>query len=155
MKLFERHSVLTKGEVYSRCEIQLENYTKQLHIEALTMVDMIDKDILPAADKYVNDLSNTVVAKKAACAAAPAEFESATIKKISALCDSLYEENQTLQKDIDGEGKGTIEEQAKYARNTLFAQMEKTRKVADQIEPLVGKAYWPYPTYGDMLFSVV
>lgn len=71
------------------------------------------------------------------------------------MSDSLYKETKTLQKAIAGEGKGSVQEQAEYARNALFTQMEKTRKVADQIEPKVGKTYWPYPTYGDLLFSVL
>ncbi|ARP50617.1 MULTISPECIES: glutamine synthetase III [Caproicibacterium] len=153
--LFEHHSVLTKNEVYSRCEIQMENYTKQIHIEAETMVDMIYKDILPAANRYVSALSNTVNAKATACSDASSTFEKDTIQTLSKLSDSLYAETRALEKNVAGEGKGNIQEQASYSRDTLFMQMEKTRRIADQIEPLVAKEYWPYPTYGEMLFSVV
>lgn len=155
VKLFEHHGVLAKDEVFSRRDIQLENYAKQLHIEALTMVDMIYKDILPAAGKYMKDLSEEVATKTSVCAGISAEFEKDTLKELSTLSDSLYKETKALQKAIAGEGKGSVQEQAEYARNALFTQMEKTRKVADQIEPKVGKSYWPYPTYGDLLFSVL
>jgi glutamine synthetase len=155
VKLFEHHGVLAKDEVYSRCDIQLENYAKQLHIEALTMVDMIYKDILPAAGKYMKDLCEEIKAKQEVCTGVGSEYEKDTVKKLSGLCDSLYQETKMLEKAIGGEGKGTVQEQANYSRHTLFAQMEKTRKTADEIEPLVGESYWPYPTYGDMLFSVV
>ncbi len=155
VKLFEHHGVLSKDEVYSRSEIQLENYTKQLHIEALTMIDMIYKDILPAAGKYMKDLSEEAQTKTAVCANISTHYEKDILQKLSSLCDSLYQETEKLQKAIAGEGKGSVQEQANYSRHTLFAQMEKTRKVADEIEPMVGKTYWPYPTYGDMLFSVV
>lgn len=157
IKLFEHHGVLTAGEVRSRCEIQMENYCKQLHIEALTMVDMIQKQILPAASKYLSQLTGTVAATAAACPTAACTYEKETAKKLSDLIDALYKECGVLAKDIEGEESKAddVEKQAVYARKTLFAQMEKARAIADQIEPMVDKALWPYPTYGDMLFSVV
>ena len=155
--LFEHHGVLTAGEVRSRSEIQMENYSKQLHIEALTMADMIQKQILPTASKYLAQLSGTVAAATAACPEAACTYEKDTIKVLSSLIDSLHKECAVLEKDIASEESkaADVEKQAVYARKTLFAQMEKTRAVADKIEPMVDKTLWPYPTYGDMLFSVL
>ena len=157
VKMFEHHGVLTGDEVRSRCEIQLENYCKQLHIEALTMVDMLRKQILPAASKYLSVLGSTITTTQAACPKAKCQYEKDTMEKLSSLIDSLYKETGILETDIANEESkaGDIEKQAHYVRDTLFVQMEKTRAIADQIEPMVDKTLWPYPTYGDMLFSVL
>ena len=157
IKLCEHRGVLTGDEVRARGEIQLENYCKQLHIEALTMVDMIQKQILPAASKYLCQLTGTVAATTSICPTAACAYEKETAKKLSDLIDALFKECGVLAKDIeDEESKADdVKKQAVYARKTLFAQMEKTRAIADQIEPMVDKALWPYPTYGDMLFSVL
>ena len=157
VKMFEHHGVLTGYEVRSRCEIQLENYCKQLHIEALTMVDMLRKQILPAASKYLSVLGSTITTTQAAYPKAKCQYEKDTMEKLSSLIDSLYKETGILETDIANEESkaGDIEKQAHYVRDTLFVQMEKTRAIADQIEPMVDKTLWPYPTYGDMLFSVL
>ena len=157
VKMFEHHGVLTGDEVRSRCEIQLENYCKQLHIEALTMVDMLRKQILPAASKYLSVLGSTITTTQAAYPKAKCQYEKDTMEKLSSLIDSLYKETGILETDIANEESkaGDIEKQAHYVRDTLFVQMEKTRAIADQIEPMVDKTLWPYPTYGDMQFSVL
>ena len=157
VKMFEHHGVLTGDEVRSRCELQLENYCKQLHIEALTMVDMLRKQILPAASKYLSVLGSTITTTQAAYPKAKCQYEKDTMEKLSSLIDSLYKETGILETDIANEESkaGDIEKQAHYVRDTLFVQMEKTRAIADQIEPMVDKTLWPYPTYGDMLFSVL
>lgn len=154
--LFEKYNVLTKTEVHSRYEIQLENYCKQLHIEALTMVDMIKKDILPAACSYMKDLSKEAVTKKQVCGEISCELEEKLLKKLSALSAALYKEMEALEASVSDETKfADILEEAKYYRNTVFTAMASTREAADEIESLVGKKYWPYPTYGELLFSVV
>lgn len=154
--LFEKFGVLSKTEVYSRYEIQLDNYCKQLHIEALTMVNMVKKDILPAAVSYMKDISKEALNKKRLSAEISSELEETLLKKLSALSADLYKETEKLETDVgaDKEFKDILEE-AQYYRNTIFAQMEATRAVADQIEDLVGQKYWPYPTYGELLFSVM
>lgn len=154
--LFEKYNVLTKTEVHSRYEIQLENYCKQLHIEALTMVDMIKKDILPAACSYMKDISKEAINKKQLCADICCELEETLLKKLSSLTSDLYKKMLVLEETVvpEKEFKDVLE-QAKYYRNTVFAEMEATRVIADEIESLVGAKYWPYPTYGDLLFSVI
>ena len=155
IKMFEKFAVLSETEVRSRYEITLDNYSKQIHIEALTMLDMINKDIIPAACSYMKDLSEVAVNKKQICSSIPLEPEETLIKKISALTSDLYKATEKLASDVE---KATdfadVQEEANYYRKTVFAQMEATRKIADDIEVVVGKKYWPYPTYGDLLFSV-
>lgn len=154
IKIFEKHGVLSETELRSRYEIQLENYYKQINIEALTMLDMIKKDILPAAASYMKDIADEAGRKKEL--GVSTGFETAVLKKLSALSDDLYSKTEALEKaDNDAPQNGDNLETAKYYRNTVFALMEETRKPADEIESLVGSGYWPYPTYGELLFSVV
>ena len=153
IKLFEKHGVLSSVEVHARYEIELENYYKQLNIEALTMLDMISKDILPAAASYERDLAGTVQAKKQV--GVDAGFEEDLLKKLSALSSGLYGDYGKLEKAVGDAPSGDVLETAKYYRSTVFTLMEETRKPADQIETLVSSKYWPYPTYGQLLFSVV
>ena len=153
IKMFQKHGVLSETELRSRYEIQLENYYKQIHIEALTMLDMIRKDILPAAASYMKDLASEAARKKEL--GIGAGFETDLLKKLSALSDDLYAKAEKL-----GEADGSAPQSdnlgtANYYRNTVFALMEEIRKPADEIESLVGSAYWPYPTYGELLFSVM
>lgn len=156
IKLFHRHSVFSKSEIYARYEIQLENYCKQIHIEALTMVDMIKKDILPAACSYMKDLSKEAINKKQLCADICCELEETLLKKLSALTSDLYKSTVVLEENVDSEKTfRDVLEQARFYRDTVFVQMEATRKIADEIEKLVGAKYWPYPTYGALLFSVL
>jgi glutamine synthetase len=152
--LLKKHGVLTKTEICARYDIELENYYKQIHIEALTMLDMIKKDILPATASYEKDLAETTVQKKQL--GLGAGFEADLLKKLSGFSDELYAETKKLESDVENAPQnGETLEVAKYYRSTVFAQMESTRKPADKIESLVGSKYWPYPTYGELLFSVL
>lgn len=154
VKLFARHGVLSETEIRSRCEIQLENYYKQINIEALTMLDMIHKDILPAAAAYMKDLSDASARKKGL--GIGAGFELDLLKKLSAQADELYAQAEKLEAaDHGAPQSGDTLETAKYYREKVFPCMEETRRPADEIESLVGSSYWPYPTYGKLLFSVV
>lgn len=154
--LFEKFGVLSKTEIHARYEIQLENYCKQLHIEALTMIDMIKKEILPAVCSYMKDISKEALNKKQLNAEICCELEETLLKKLSALSAELYRKMEVLEKAITEQPAfGDLLEEAKYYRNTVFASMEDTRTTADEIESLVGEKYWPYPTYGKLLFSVV
>lgn len=156
IKLFGKFGVLTETEVRSRYDIQLENYYKQISIEALTMVDMIRKDILPAAASYMKDLSKTAVLKKQVDAELCCGFEKSLLKKLSPLATKLSEQADQLDAAVNTDKAfADTYAEASYYRNTVFALMEETRKTADAIEALVGSKYWPYPTYGELLFSVV
>ena len=151
--LFEKHGVLSKSELFSRYEIILENYCKQLHIEALTMLGMIRKEIIPAVCGYMRDLSTQALNKKQL--GIGIELESTLLKKISALSERLYEAAEELQKAADKEsGFSNIQEEANYYKDVVLDRMQKARAVSDELEPCVGEKYWPFPSYSDLLFSV-
>ena len=152
--LLSKHHVLSKTEICARYDIELENYYKQIHIEALTMLDMIKKDILPASAAYEKELAETACRKKEI--GVGAGFEEELLKKISACSEKLYDEAEKLESYVEkAPENGKTYDLAYYYRNTVFEQMEITRKPADVIESLVGSKYWPYPAYGELLFSVM
>ena len=153
--LFERHHVFSRAEIVSRTEIMLENYCKVVSIEAQTMIEMTNREILPAALAYMKDLSETALAKQRLSAAASLEFETRLVTKLSALCDRICDRTDRLATSLR-EVKNHAEEasRAKYCRDTVFDAMESLRADVDELETLVGEKYWPMPTYGDLLFGV-
>lgn len=151
--VFSKYGVYTETELQSRVEILLDEYCKTLNIEALTMIDMAKKEILPAAAKYVKDLAKT--AELAKSCGAEAVFETETVKEVSALTTEMYKALGTLEADVQKVHKiEDTEEMANYFHDVIFADMGALRVPADKIETLVGKEYWPYPTYSDLLFYV-
>ncbi|MDD4797793.1 MAG: glutamine synthetase III, partial [Eubacteriales bacterium] len=153
--LFARHNVFSKSEIRSRQEILLENYCKILNIEALTMLEMAQKDILPAALDYVRDVTDTALSKAALSPDIPCQLEKALVMKLSGLCDSMYRKIQALDEAMLGvKDCAAPEETARYYRASVFNAMQELRAVADEIEMLVGSDYWPFPNYGELLFSV-
>ena len=163
IKLFEKHGVLSSAELHSRHEISLDNYIKQLNLEAFTMIDMITKDILPAVNLYMQDLSKTILQKKQICESIVCEPEKTILERLSVLASDLYDNNEQLYADLKKRDhrfassnieNSDWEAEAHYYRDVVFEQMEKTRAIADEIESMVGESYWPYPTYGKLLFSV-
>ena len=151
VKLFQTHGVYTAVEMKSREEIRLEEYAKTIHIEALTAADMLGKQIIPAAIEYSGKLAETVAAKKAIGVDAPAE--AAMVKDLTEKTAALVEKRAALEAAIAGVPDG-VEGAARYYHDTVIAAMEAARAIADELEMLVGKKYWPFPTYGDMLFYV-
>ncbi len=154
LELFARHKVFTSAEMFSRCEIMQENYCKVLLIEARTMLDMAQKEILPAASAYVGQLSATAVAAKAISPAAGVA-EAAMVEKLSALTASLYahiEELKAVLAQVD-EANGA-EAKSRYFCDVVIPVMNALRADADELEASTAKSYWPYPTYSDMLFYV-
>ena len=155
IKLFTKHKILTEAEMHSRYEILIENYCKILNIEALTMLEMVKKEIIPAVCSYIKDLSDTAVSKKALSADMNCELEKGIVSKLSSLSESLYRKSKKLEEDLLGvKSQDSLQAKAEYHRNTIFLAMQELRAVADEIEMLVGEKYWPYPTYGQLLFSV-
>ncbi|MGN1092127.1 MAG: glutamine synthetase type III, partial [Monoglobaceae bacterium] len=149
------HGVFTQAELESRCEIMLENYTKAVNIEALTMVDMAKKQIIPAVEDYVASLVTTASRKMKISADISMAYEKEVISKLSSLVDIIYDRTNILEaatnklKDIED-----ITEQAYYIRDEILAKMASLRVAADEAETLTDKKYWPFPTYGDLLFGV-
>ena len=155
IKLFTKHKIFTESEMYSRYEILLENYCKTLHIEGKTMLDMIKKDIIPAVTAYCKELSETALSKKSLCPQAPCVTEESMVTILSELSAGVFEKTQKLEAALSHtEQISDIQAQAESYRDEVIPAMEALRKDADEIESLVGEKYWPYPTYGKMLFSV-
>lgn len=153
--LFTKHKIYTATEIHSRYEILLENYCKTISIEALTMLDMVNKDIFPAVCRYMDALSATVLHKAGVSSAISSKAEEARLKKLSALCDQLYQANEALGEAMRKVPCGCdVKAQADYYKDTVIDLMQRLRTPADELETLTGKTYWPYPTYSQMLFSV-
>lgn len=154
--LFTKHGIYTAEELHSRCEILLDNYCKVLHIEALTMLDMSKKEIIPAVSAYLKDLSTTASSIKSIVADADCTMQEQLIHKIAALSGSLYKKTEALSTAVlnTKDHEENIEERAQYYKNYIFSGMQELRAVADELETLVGEEYWPFPTYGDLLFKI-
>ncbi len=153
--LFERHHVLTRTELISRYEVLLENYTKVINIEATCMCNMVKKSIMPAAIEYSRSVAETALVKKQLSQAIDTSVEESLVTRISAAIARLSEKLAALSAAIGESEKMTdAYEQALYSRKAVFAGMEELRAVADEMELLVSKKYWPFPTYGDVLYSV-
>ncbi len=154
IKLFTDHKVYSETEMRARYEILSESYCKTLNIEALTMIDMAKKDYLPAVSKYSHELSDTIIAK-AACGDIDSTYEKELLAKISKLNTAAYKKVQKLEeatlkaKEIDD-----TTELSMFYKDSVFAAMSKLRITVDELETMVPAASWPYPSYGDMLFSV-
>ena len=155
VKLFTKNKIFTETEIHSRYEIQLENYSKILNIEALTMLDMAKKDILPAVTSYVRDLTDTALSKKALSPDLPCDFEEDLIAKLSGLTSCFAKKITALEqvllktKDIEG-----VQEIANFYGEEVFPAMQELRAVGDEMEINTGSEYWPYPSYGELLFGV-
>ena len=149
------HKVFSMPELQSRCEIMLENYCKSVNIEALTMVDMAKKEILPAIEAYAADLSSAAAAKKAAVPGVACGYETKLIQRLSALVDQIDEAAETLgQKIIQLKMIAGVTEAANFIRDEILPAMAALRAPADEAETLTAAKYWPFPTYGDLLFGV-
>ena len=147
--------VFTMPELVSRCEIMLENYVKAVNIEALTMIDMAKKEILPAIERYVAELVTTVSRKKKLDAPVSARYESTIIEKLSGLEDLIYDRTEELEKSAAGlKDIEDIKAQSEYIRDDVLSKMAALRVAADEAETLTDTKYWPFPTYGDLLFGV-
>ncbi|QIB69894.1 glutamine synthetase type III [Aminipila butyrica] len=154
LDLFERQHVLTPVEAMARQEILYDEYCKLINIEALTMLDMVNKDILPAVLIYVKDLSEVVQSKQAISEDVPYEMEKNLIQSLSAACDSLYKKAITLDQHLlEVSSMEDTREAAEYFCQTIIPVMKEMRVVTDELETITAAKYWPMPTYGSLLFS--
>ena len=155
IRLFTEHRVFTAAEVHSRYEIRLEIYCKTLNIEALTMIEMAKRDILPAVTGYSKKLADTIIAKRGVSATLDCSAELSILEKLSRATGEMYvtiselDKAATAAKAISG-----IYDRAKYYRDTVIPVMEKLRAVVDSVEPDVESGDWPYPSYGELLYKV-
>ena len=153
VKLFERQGVYSRTELESRYVINLENYCKIIKIESLTMIEMAKKDILPAVSTYVRKMAEAVSCTRS-IADVECGFEVDMIRNLTNLSTNMYKKMLSLEELISQAPKGDDQRLAEYYRDAIIPAMDRLRAVADEIEPLVGEKYWPYPTYGRMLFAV-
>ena len=156
VELFARHGIFTKAELHSRYEILLENYCKVVNIEANTMVDMAKRDILPAAMKYIKFISETIVALKTALPTADRSSEEQILSDLTNYVGKFYTAINKLEKDSTViKDKETFLEKACYLRDVIISDMADLRNIADNMEEIMPSEYYPYPNYGDILFSVM
>ena len=152
--LFVKHGIYTEEEFRARSEIHLENYCKVIHIEALTMTDMVKRDIYPAVCAYMKEVAETITAKKAAITSIPCVSEEWLLRRLSDLSGKLMAACDSLAACLPGLPGGTAMDQAHYYKYTVCARMEELRTYADELETITASKYWPFPSYSDMLFSV-
>lgn len=155
IKLFTEHKVFTEIELHSRYEIYLEQYSKVVHIEALTALDMLHKEIIPAVADYIRDLASSAASKKAISSALSTSFEEKLITRLSSLAEELCKLTSELDTAVHSRSSfSSVLDEATYYRDVVIAKMTDVRRVADELEYRVGEKYWPYPTYGDLLFKI-
>ena len=154
INMLVRHRIYSEMEIRSRYEIRLENYIRTVRIEALTMVDMARREILPAVMRYCGDLAGGLSTKKAVCPELKCGSEQKLIAKLSALIDEIDEATEALESCIDEKAGENLTEQAFHIRDTVLSRMNALRAVCDEAETLTAAAYWPFPTYSDLLFGV-
>ena len=149
------HKVYTESELRSRYEIQLENYCKTVRIEALTMVDMARKEILPAVESYVSGLAAAAAAKKTVDAELPCGYETKKLRRLSSLVDTIDSRVDALEeKLVRLDTLQDLTEEAAFIRDELIPAMGQLRAAADEAETQTAASCWPFPTYGDLLFGV-
>ena len=156
VQLFTSHKIYTEAEMEARYETILEEYSKTLNIEALTMSSMVRKDILSSVSSYIASLADAVNSKRAVCADLPCGAETSLIRKLSGLMDEAYEKVEKLDAllaDSKMESHNTLSV-ATYYKDAIIPAMEGIRAVVDQMEVDTSADFWPYPTYGDLMFKV-
>ena len=138
----------------ARYEIELETYSKQLKIEALTMLSMAKKDIIPSVSAYIKTLTDAVLSKKALSADIPSDAEQEIIVSLSEKLSKFAKKTAELQSTVDSASGEDSLQLALYYRNTVFEAMTELRAIGDSMEEETAKTYWPYPSYSEMLFGV-
>jgi glutamine synthetase len=155
IELFVRHNVFTESELRSRYEILMESYCKTIHIEALTMVDMVKGEIIPACIDYQNDLAKLLKRKKA-CGEFDVSLEEHLLSHIAKQSSGLLKKLFVLENAlIESKEERDILSHARFYGNKIFAAMSDIRLIVDELETLTARKYWPFPVYSQMLYSVV
>ena len=155
VKLFSENKIFSETELRSRKEIMLESYCKLINIEALTMIEMARKEIIPAVISYIKDVSKTIINVKNAVPNALTDTEEEIVSSLSALASKA----NTAVKELDSltATANTVADNADCADfylNSVIPKMTELRRICDEAETLTAESYWPFPTYGDILFSV-
>lgn len=153
VKLFEKFGIFTKVELESREEIIYETYAKSINIEALTMIDMAGKQIIPAVVRYTKELADTVNAVKTA--GADATMQDALLTEVGAKLSAMQTALDKLkQAEKEASAIEDAKKQAFFYKDTVKVIMDELRAPADELEMIVDKEYWPIPTYGELMFEI-
>lgn len=152
--VYVNQGVYTREEAIARADIRLENYVKIINIEALTMIEMAKRDIIPAVSDFVATLCQNVAAKQAVCDKIPFRTEKDLIEKLAKLNDLTSAAVAKLEKDLKGIDKHAVRPASQAMAHTVIPDMDEVRKLVDEMETLTSSDYWPYPTYFDILYSV-
>ena len=149
------HKVFSKAELKSRCEITLENYCKTVTIEANTMSQMAKKEILPAIEEYTAFIASAAGKKKALDAEVSCVYETGTVRKLSLLSGQIFEKCDELDKVLCKlSDSANVEQEGYMIRDELLPKMSELRVACDEAEVITAEKYWPFPTYGELLFGV-
>lgn len=153
--LFTAHKVYSVEELKARYEILSENYCKIINIEALTMLDMVNKDILPAVSRYSHELANAAVAKKTLCSDVSCDYEIEIVKELSGLNNAVFSKKKELEEYmIQAADCNGNTELAMFSKDKILMCMTELRILVDELETKTDSKFWPYPSYGEILFSV-
>ncbi len=154
VKMFEAFNVLTPVELHARYEILMENYVKVISIEALTMLNIARREIMPAVSKYIGQLSATAASAKQVTPDAACLYETSLVKKMSDLLGSMYQKTNALENVISHAHGDDSVDTVNFSHEKIVPAMVDLRVVADELETMVSKDAWPFPTYDDLLFGV-
>ena len=155
VQMLTAHGVYSEAELRSRCEITLDNYCKTVLIEANTMTDMAQKEILPAVEAYCAEIAKSASVKRSIASDLACTYEQRLVRKLSELTDRIAQKIEALEQMlIQVKSAESVLQQSQIIRDTLLSGMGELRLACDEAETLTAKKYWPFPTYGDLLFGV-
>ena len=155
VRMLTSHKVFSEAELKSICEIMLDNYCKTVMIDANTMIDMAKTEIAPAVSEYVLELAKTAAAKKAAESSISCNYETGLLKKLAILEDQIMIKAEELEDAVlKVQDITDITEESCMIRDSVLSKMGELRIACDSAETMTAKKFWPFPTYGDLLFSV-
>ncbi len=152
--VYVNQGVYTKAEAIARADISLENYIKIINIEALTMIEMAKRDVIPAVSDFVADLCQNVAAKMAVCDKIPFATEKGLIERLATLNDEASAALAKLESDLAAIDKEDVLPASQSMAHVIIPDMDELRKFVDEMETLTSSDYWPYPSYFDLLYSV-
>lgn len=154
IKLFEHHKVYTGAEMHARYEILMEEYSKVINIEALSMVGMVKKDYIPSVSQYITNLCDAISAKQAVCETISVKTEKSLVELLSAALDKMFEQVTGLEAALKASNEPDATKRAIYFKDEIVPKMEELRKTVDGAEIYTDRQCWPVPSYGDVIFSV-
>ena len=155
VKLFSDHGVMSRSEIESREEILFENYSKIINIEALTMIKMASRDIIPAVTAYIGEVAKGAAAKRAFAPTVSCKVEEEIIEKLSDLNARAYAYVEALKvADNDAKAESDVEKRAEVCRDRVVPAMKELREAVDAMEEMTSSEFWPIPTYSDLMFKI-